>query len=468
MNKFVPKDYQVEDIDFLSTARIGGLFEEMGLGKTVVVLKTIEAAMFDFVDTEKTLVVSTKNVILNQWPQEIKKWDFSSNFSFTILHGEYKQQNLLLKKQIYLINYDGLYWLNRQYRNKRLWPILPKFDMVVIDESTHIKNDQSQRSQIIQQLFGLAKRKIILTGTPTPNGLIDLYGQICFLNDRVLGTNLTSFRNNYFISVDGGHGGYKYVPRQGSRDLITKRIAHLVKIRKAADHLEKEEVRINKIECNFDDKIQEEYDTLESDFFLELDDQKVEVFSAASLSSKLRQYTQGFLYGQDKKVSQVNDTKHKVLKEILEYSTGHPILCGIQFIAEVDLIRKFLGYNVPAINSKTSDRDTAKYIEQWNNRQLPLLIAHPQSIAHGINLQSGGNIILWLGLPWAMDHYQQFIGRLDRQGQKNGVIVHHLIVKKTIDEAIMAALESKVDTQNRVIDSIQKYRDEKENIGKRC
>lgn len=460
--KYIPHPYQKEDIEFLLTGKIGGLFEDMGLGKSSVVLSVIDQARFDYFDTHKVIIVAPKNVILNQWPMEILKWDMSKDTPFTILHGNKKDDRLLFPVPIFLINYDGLPWLLRKYRNRNLRKHLPAFDMLVIDESTFIKNDQTQRHRILKMLFGDIKRKIILTGTPTPKGLIDLYGQISMLDDRVLGTSLTSYRNNYFLSIDNGTGVRKYMPRRGSRDLITKRIAHLVKIRKAKDHLDKKELRINKIYCELPKKQRKEYDELEKEFFLELDSgDSVEVFNAASLTNKLRQYVQGFVYLPGKVPQAVNTVKFKVLKEILESVNGQPVLCAIQFLAEVDLLRKYLGYEIPAINSKTSSRLTSEHIVNWNKGKIPLLLAHPQSIGHGVNLQDGGHINVWLGLPWAMDHHQQFDGRLDRQGQKHRVISHHILIKDTIDHAVEMSIENKTDEQNKIMAALQHYREER-------
>ena len=457
--KFKPHQYQIEDAQFLEDHPQAALFLDLGLGKTSIVLMAIHNAMFSTFDTQRTLVVAPKNVALVAWPNELRKWDQFHAIRFTVLHGAEKAARLLTKQDLYIINYDGLQWLESMYRTPELRGHLPKFDMIVVDESTFIKNPTSRRSRSLSRLFGKAKRKVLLTGTPSPNGLLDLYGQFDFLAPEVLARTYESYKMAYFIPPAPGSPQRKYVLRGGVRDIITSKIAPYVRVRKESDVLVRDKAEHNQIVCALSPGQQAEYQALEREFFLQLGTgESIEVFNASSLSMKLRQYVQGFLYTPETGVPvPVNTVKAEALKELVEAMNGKPVLCAIQFQHEVEMLRKVFKYKVPALYSKTSSTEQALLLDQWNRQELPLLLAHPASGGIGLNLQDGGSTMVWFSATWDLQHYDQFNGRLDRQGQKERVRIHHITMVDTIDEVIVNALRSKATDQRQLVSSLREY-----------
>lgn len=456
--KYQPHDYQKECINFMHSRDNSGLYLDMGLGKTSIVLQAILDNMYDRLEVKRTIVIAPKRVALIAWPAELKKWDAFRNIPYTVLHGKDKLKNLLRNRRLYIINYDGLPWLLKQYQDKKLCKALPKFDMLVLDESTFVKNTSTKRYKIIKALFGQVKKKVLLTGTPAPNSLLDLYGQINIIAPDLLGKSFESYKNHYFFADDWN--GYRWLLRQGSKKLIADRIAPLVKVMKAKDYLDMKEFRLNTIECALPANVTADYKQLEKEFFVELDTgAEVEAFNSAALAMKLRQFTQGFVYHEGGEVSTIHKVKIEALKELIEGANGKPILCAIQFKHEVEMIREALKKDIPAMYSGTSDKQGQINIDAWNKGELPLLLANPQSISHGLNLQDGGNLIVWFGITWSLEQYDQLIGRLHRQGQKEGVIVHHLIMKDTIDEAVMSALKDKSKGQAALISALKAYRE---------
>jgi SNF2 family DNA or RNA helicase len=452
---FKPYNYQKECISFLNNTPKAGLFLDMGMGKTGITLSAIKDAMYDYWDCDRVLIIAPLRVVLIAWPSELQKWSEFKDIPYTILHGPQKEYNLRSNAKIFLINYDGLRWLN----SKNEEDLVPQFDMVVLDESTFIKNSTTLRYKIIKKLFYKAKRKVILTGTPAPNGLLNLYGQISFLDDQALGRSFYSFRNNFFTPV--GRYGYKWVPRRGTTEIINKKVAPLVKILKAKDYLDMPGLNINEILVDLPEKKREEYKKLERDFFLELESgESVTAFNAASLSMKLRQYVQGFIYKNETSIL-IHDTKLNVLKELLESAAGNPILCAVQFIQDINMIQSFFSkMKIPAVYSKTKGSDSTKYIKQWNAGKIPLLLTHPASMGHGLNLQTGGHTVVWFGITWSLEQHDQLNCRLYRNNQENTVIINYIIMRKTVDEAIMSALRDNATTQANLIQSLRRYRDE--------
>lgn len=457
---FHPHTYQQECIDFLQENNASALLLDMGLGKTAIVLQTIHDNMFSQFDTRKTIVVAPKNVALITWPNEINKWRQFRDISFTVLHGQNKDSKLLQRKDLYIINYEGLPWLAKQYQDKDLRKHLPRFDMAVIDESTYIKNRSSLRNKYCRALFGGVKRKVLLTGTVAPNGMLDLFGQFDFLTPGVLARTQTSYQNAYFIPPSAMSPSRKWVLRSGVKDIIAKKIAPYSKVLREEDVLPRDKAQHNTILCELPPKLMKEYQRLEDEFFVELEaGGKVEVFNAASLAMKLRQYIQGFLY--DPATSNAlpaNTIKAEALKELVESLNGRPLLCAIQFQHEVEMLSGVFGYKIPALYSKTSSKEQARIIEAWNRQDLPLLLGHPASGGIGLNLQDGGSTMCWYSHTWNLQDYLQFNARIDRQGQKEVVINHHLVMKDTIEEVIVERLGSKEDDQTTFVDALLRYR----------
>jgi len=458
--RFNPHLYQDECATFLEDNLLAGLLLFMGAGKTAIVLKAIHDFMFSSFDTRTTIVVAPKNVALVTWPNELRKWEQFRSITYSVLHGADKDISLRQKRDLYIINYDGLKWLAMQYYDKALRYNLPKFDAMVIDESTYVKNKSSQRSRLIKMLFGDVRRKIILTGTPSPNGFLDLYGQMDIIAPGVLARTQTSYRDAYFIPPNGSAPGGKWKLRSGVKEIIAGKMAPYVKVIKESDVLDREKAHHNTVLCAFSDAEAMQYKKLEDEFFLQLDTgEGIEVFNAASLAMKLRQFCQGFVYNPETGYAHpVNKVKALALKELVETLDGKPVLCAIQFKHEVDMLRKLFGYRVPALYSGTTTKETADIIGAWNRGEHKLLLAHPASGGIGLNLQEGGSTMCWFSQTWDLQHYLQFNARIDRQGQKEVVMMHHLIIKDTIEERIVEARIAKDGEQQSLIDLLRGYR----------
>lgn len=457
---FTPHDYQKECIDFLQENNSAALLLDMGLGKTAIVLQTIHDNMFSSFDTRRTIVIAPKNVALITWPNEINKWKQFRDISFTVLHGPNKDSKVLQKKDLYIINYEGLPWLASCYKDRETRKRLPRFDMVVVDESTYIKNRSSQRNRFCRALFGEVKRKVLLTGTPSPNGMLDLFGQYDFVAPGLLARNQTSYQKAYFVPPSSMSPSRKWKLRAGVKEIIAAKIAPLSKVLKEEDVLPRDTARHNTILCELPAKARKEYQRLEDEFFVELEaGGQVEVFNAASLAMKLRQYIQGFLYDPESGTAlQANTIKAEALKELVESLNGRPLLCAIQFQHEVDMLRRVFGYQIPALYSKTTSKEQARIIEAWNHGDEPLLLGHPASGGIGLNLQDGGSTMCWYSHTWDLQHYLQFNARIDRQGQKHTVTNHHLVMKDTIEEVIVEALARKEEDQTSFVDVLRNYR----------
>lgn len=460
MPEFTPHPYQQECIEFLAEVPRAGLLLDMGLGKTAIVLSSIHDFMFSSFDTRRTLVIAPKNVALIAWPGELEKWDQFKAINYTVLHGPEKDERIRTRQDLYIINYDGLKWLVKQYLKASIRPFLPRFDCVVIDESTFIKNGGAKRSQIIKALLAGVPRMILLTGTPAPNGLIDLYGQMDLIKPGMLARTLTSYRDSYFLAPNVNGGQRKWLPRRGTKDIIAGKMAPFVKVMKEVDVLPRDAAVDNLIYCDLPDKYRGEYNRLEKEFFLQLDNGVgVEAFNASSLSMKLRQYVQGFLYAPEQGGAvKVNTVKLDVLVELLEGNGGRPILCAIQFKHEVALIRERLKYRVPALYGETTEKEARDNIAAWSNGDVPLLLAHPKSGGIGLNLQEGGSTIVWLAQTWDAQDYDQTNARIDRQGQPEPVVIHNIVMRDTVDELIVSARTKKILDQGALMDAIQEYR----------
>ena len=455
---FTPLDYQAEDIQFLLDTPCAALLYWMGLGKTATLLSALDDLMFNQFTVKKTLVLGPKNVIRATWPDEVDKWAEFRAMTYAVLHGKDKDQLLMRDTDLYFINYEGLKWLYNKYQDKTLRGRLPYFDMVVADESTRIKNATSKTSKYCKALFGNVPRKVDLTGTIAPNGYIDLFGQMDFLQPGLLAKNITGYRNAYFLPPAEGNPSKKYVLRSGVKDIIANKIAPYVRVR-GKDCIKQKDPVLNTIYCDLPEKEMKQYEKMEKDFYLELEDGgSLDIFSAGTLSMKLRQFIQGFVYDTENgTVHDVNRIKALALKELVESLNGQPLLCGIQFQYEVDMLRKVFGYRVPAMYSPTSDKEEMENIRMWNRGEIKLLLMHPQSGGIGLNLQAGGSDVLWFSQTWNLEHYQQMNARIDRLGQKDGVIIHHLVMRDTVDEVIVDVLKHKAKEQSELLTAIELY-----------
>ena len=454
MVEYNPRQYQNRMTQFVKSRNCCGLFAEMGLGKTVTTLTAIDDLINDEFKVSRVLILAPLRVALLTWPEEIEKWNHTRRLTYSVIYGDDRVVGLNTDTDIHLMSYSTLPWLVDYLTTHRRLPYT--YDMVIYDESTYVKNKASKRWTICNALFYDVPRRVILTGTPTPNGLHDLWGQIFHLDHgQSLGASLTDYRRVYFL-----RNGHKYHPLKNAKTEISQRLAHLVMPMKAEDYLQLPPFTDNRIKCLLDEENAARYSELEREFFIEIAGTETTAFDAASLSAKLRQFVQGFLYDDTGGISWAHRLKIEALQDIVD-NTDENILVAVQFKADVAMIRNQFG-NVPAIYGESGTKEDIINIGKWNRGELKMLVAHPASLAHGVNLQSGGHTIVWYGIPWNLEHYSQFNARLYRQGQTRPVIAHHLIMARTIDEVVINVLRGKERTQEVFMRDVQAYRKQKQ------
>lgn len=439
--------YQKSAVDWMLKRQCGYLAIDMGLGKTRIVLEYIRQARI-----KKTLVVAPLRVALHTWPSEIQKW--APELTYTVLHGQNK--SMRPDVNIYIINYEGLKWLMEQPKNKLFESLL------VIDEASMVKSPSSLRFKILSKLRSFSHKVFALSASPMPNGYQDLWAQY-FLLDRgkSLGPSFAQFFNKYFrrlstfqtITID----------KQALQE-IPKRVASATFRLSSNDYLALPKCIMRDTLVELPKTIMIQYKEFEQDFALNLSQEvTVTAVNSAMLSMRLRQLCQGFLYyeGDDEKrnVKDIHSVKVDALVNTIQELNGHPALVAVQFKEDIVKIKKALG-NVPIIAGGVGSSVSTSLIDKWNTGQLPILVVHPASISHGVNLQYGGNNIIWYAQTWNMEHYQQLNGRLLRQGQKKPVIITRLLAKGTIEHKIIAALAQKNESQQSLLDALRKFTNE--------
>lgn len=451
--EIIPHGYQVRSVQHCLDNPRSALFLDMGLGKTVIVLTTVSNLLQRQAITG-ALVLAPLRVVYNVWPNEVQKWDHLNHLKCNIIHGKRKAQQLWDSADIYVSNYESLFWIFEQLKNTTpyAWP----FDMIVFDESTALKNQDTKRFKLLKLMIKRFQRRIILTGTPSPNSMLDLWAQYFLLDDgKRLGTSKYWFKNEYFFQAD--YHGYKWDPLPGAKEDITKKISDITMRLKANDYLHMPKLINNEMHWEMSDKHYAVYKELENDFIASIDGVLVTATNAAALSSKLRQYVSGFVYdSESNKAIDVHSEKIDALAEIVEGNPGENILCAIQFRYEYELIKQKFP-NAPVIYGSMSQAKTRNTIRKWNESRIPLLIVHPASIAHGVNLQEGGRMLVWFGIPWSLEHYLQLVARLHRQGQEKPVVNHFLVAKKTVETRIVAALQNKEEQEASFLQGIIDY-----------
>jgi len=418
------------------------------MGKTVSTLTAIQELMHDYFEVTKTLIIAPLRVAKMTWGSEIEKWDHLQDLKLSKVLGSERDRRRALEADadIYIINRENTEWLVNLYG--RAWP----FDMVVIDELSSFKSNQSRRFKALRKVRPLIKRIVGLTGTPTPNGLIDLWPQI-YLLDRGerLGKTITEYRKNYF---DPGQRDwqtgviYNYVLKDGAEKAIYKKISDICISMKAEDYLEVPELKEIPVEIELDSKDYRKYKRLETNLLLPLSEtEDIEARTAAVLSNKLLQMANGAVYDEDKKVHWIHDEKLKALEEIIEAANGKPVIVYYNFKHDLERIKEWF----KEVRTLETDADIA----DWNAGNIPILALHPASAGHGLNLQHGGNIVVWFGLNWSLELYQQANARLHRQGQTSKVTAYLLVTKGTIDEDVVAALANKNSTQDKLLNALK-------------
>lgn len=445
--KFIPHEYQRFAIEKIIELPETGLLMDMGLGKTVITLTAINCLMYDMFEVSKVLVIAPKRVAEDTWTTEAGKWDHLQHLQISRVLGGQKERMTALAAEadIYVINRENVVWLVEQCR--RSW----SFDMIVVDELSSFKSNQAKRFKALKQVRPLASRFVGLTGTPAPNGLLDLWPQM-YLIDRGerLGKNITGYRNRYFYpGKSNGYVVYSYEPKPGAEEAIQKKISDICISMKADDFLQMPDLIINDIPVYLNMREMERYQELEQEKLMDVDGEQITALNAASVYNKLLQMANGGVYTDDGNVVDIHSQKLEALGEILDTANGQPVLVFYNFRHDYErLISAFKNYKPRTLKDQ-------KDIQDWNAGRIPLLLAQPASMGHGLNLQAGGHIIVWYGLNWSLELYQQANARLYRQGQKQGVIIHRLVAKGTVDEDVIKRLERKDTTQDSLLDALK-------------
>ncbi len=451
--KYIPHPYQAYCTDRIISMPVPGpglgLFLEMGLGKSVITLTAIADLKYNRFAVSRVLVIAPKKVAEATWSKEAAKWDHLRLLRIvTVLGSEAKRIRALnTPGDIWIINRENVQWLVDYYRNA--WP----FDMVIIDESSSFKNHQAKRFKSLKWVRPHISRIVELTGTPAPNGLIDLWAQIYLLDGgQRLGKTITGFRERYFDPDQRNATTiFSYAPKVGAGDVIQQLIGDICVSMRAEDYLQLPDCIIDDIPVALDPKAKKQYDELEREMLLEVDETTIDAAGAAALSNKLLQLCNGAVYDGDHYAIEIHQCKIEAFLELVEQLNGQPALVFYNFqhdLTRIEIALAKTGLRVRRLATPQDETD-------WNNRRVDILLAHPASAAYGLNLQDGGNHVVWFGLNWSLELYQQANKRLHRQGQKQKVIIHHLVVEGGRDEDVVAALEDKGATQDRLIDSLK-------------
>ena len=448
--KYQPHEYQKRATQFIIDNRYCALFLDMGLGKTVSTLTAIDILKNDYLEIDKVLVIAPKSVALNTWSGETAKWDHLKKLRISVAMGTAAQRTKAIERDadIYVTNRDNVKWIV-DYFKKEPWP----FDTVVLDESSSFKNPSSQRFKALRKIRPQLRRVIELTGTPSPNGLMDLWPQIWLLDmGERLGRTLGSYRSEFFTA--GRRNGavvYDWIARPGARQRISKRLADISMSMQASDYLDMPDVIDGGLTLALPPDEMRDYQAFQKEQLMQLDNTDIEAVTAAALTNKLLQYTGGALYDDQHNWHEVSTAKLEALQDIVE-STDESVLIYYQYQSEKDRILKML----PDAVTFTGEPEL---LESWNAGKIRLMLAHPASVAYGLNMQAGGHIIVWYTPTWNLELYMQPTARLHRQGQTKPVVIYHLIAAGTIDERVMQALNCKNGSQAALLKHIKELRE---------
>lgn len=442
--KYKPHEYQSYATEFILSHPISAVFLEMGLGKSVITLSAIFDLCLDSFLVCKVLVIAPLRVARDTWPAEINKWDHLKGLSYSVAVGTEKERIDALKKQstLYIINRENVDWLV----HKSGIPF--HFDMVVIDELSSFKSYGAKRFKSLLKVRPSVKRIVGLTGTPSSNGLMDLWAEFRILDlGQRLGRYISHYRNSYFTpDKRNAQIVFSYKPLPGAEEEIYKQISDITISMKSTDYLKMPEYVSNEVFVTLSEKEWKVYSDFKEDMVANLGDEEIDAVNAAVLSGKLLQMANGAVYDSENKVHVIHDKKLDALEDLIEGANGKPVLVAYWYKHDLERIKD--RFPVRQIQS-------SKDIEDWNDGKIPIAVIHPASAGHGLNLQSGGSTLIWFGLTWSLELYQQTNARLYRQGQKDTVIVHHIITKNTIDEDVLLALTKKEKTQDALVDAVK-------------
>ncbi len=447
--KYLPHPYQQYCIDSIIYNKAIGLFLDMGLGKTVITLTAIHDLKFNRWEIAKPLIIAPKKVAEATWTAEASKWEHLKKMRIIRVLGSPTQRvkSLATPGDVYVINRENTQWLVNYFRND--WP----FDMVVLDESSSFKNGSSKRFKSMRLVRSRIKKMVELTGTPASNGLEDLWAQVYLLDGGArLGATMGAYRDKYFIPGRRNRTTiFDYKPKDGSFDLIQKAISDICISMKASDYLTLPKMLVNNIPVMLDSKAKKAYSQLEMDLLLQVDDNTITAGSAAVLTGKLLQLCNGAIYDEDKNTIEVHDCKIEAFMELLEQLNGQHALVLYNFQHDRQRLLKALTKTNLRFRVYSKEQDQT----DWNNGEIDVLLAHPGSCGYGLNIQHGGHHVIWFGLTWSYEQYEQANKRLYRQGQEHPVVIHHLLVQGGMDETVMEALESKGDVQDTLLRALK-------------
>ena len=444
--RYVPHDYQRYATDFILTHPEAAVLLDMGLGKSVISLTAIWELCLNRFEISRVLVIAPLRVARDTWPAEIQKWDHLRGLTYSVVVGTEKERRAALMRSasVFIINRENIQWLVEDSG------IPFTFDMIVIDELSSFKSWQAKRFKSLLKVRPEVKRIVGLTGTPSSNGLMDLWAEFRILDlGKRLGRFITHYRDAFFLPDKRNQQQiFTYKPRPGAEEEIYRRIGDMTISMRATDHLKMPERIENHVVVRMDDRERGIYDRMKADLIVQIQGQEIDAVNAAALSGKLCQMANGASYTEDHSVVQIHDRKLDALEDLIEGANGKPLLVAYWFKHDLARIQKRF--------PQAREIRTSKDISDWNAGDIPVALIHPASAGHGLNLQAGGNTLVWFGLTWSLELYQQTNARLWRQGQTAGtVIIHHIITEDTIDERIMDALERKDKTQSALIDAVK-------------
>ena len=442
--KYNPHGYQTYAQEFIENHAEAAVLLDMGLGKTVIALTAINDLLFDRFEISRVLVIAPLRVAKNTWPQEIAKWEHLKNLTYSVVVGTEQERRVALRKKanVYIINRENVDWLITKSGFSF------DFDMVVIDELSSFKSWQTKRFKTLMKVRPKVKRIVGLTGTPSSNGLMDLWAEFRLLDmGKRLGRFIGEYRSMYFLPDKRSQQMiFTYKPRPGAKEEIYKRIGDITISMTAADYLDMPELVTNTVAVQLDEKERKSYERMKADMVVQLGGKEIDAVNAAALSGKLLQMANGAVYDGDRKIVKLHDRKLDALEDLIEGANGKPIMVAYWYKHDLERIKT--RFDVREIKSSSD-------IANWNAGKISVAVIHPASAGHGLNLQAGGSTLVWFGLTWSLELYQQTNARLYRQGQKDTVVIHHIVAEGTIDENVMAALSQKNKTQAALIEAVK-------------
>ena len=453
--KYTPHTYQTRLKDFIIANRYAFLTVDMGLGKTVTTLTAIRELIEDYCETDRVLVIAPKSVAENTWTGECAKWDHLAHLRVSVVMGTEAQRirALTTPADIYVINRDNVQWL---VDSSIGWP----FDTVIIDESSSFKNPQARRFKALRKVRPHIRRMILLTGTPSPNGHMDLWAQLWLIDmGQRLGRTLGSFRSRYFKpGRSNGHVVYDWILQPGAGDQISEKIKDVTVSLKAEDWLEVPDLIESDIRIALSPTEAKAYKDFERDQLLSVDGKDIEAVTAAALANKLLQFTGGAMYDTEYGWHQTNDAKLRALEDIIETAGSEPVLVFYQFKHELARLQERFKALQPVTFSGEPET-----LRAWNEGKIRLLLCQPASVQYGLNMQNGGHILVWYTPTWNLEQYQQANARLHRQGQERPVLCYRLICEGTIDNRVIAAISAKDRAQESLLAIIRRMHAENSN-----